>query len=237
MSRDITEILDTGAWKGHRCFIIAGGPSVKGLSFSEIDSDLTIGVNKSFTRFNTDICYCMDMNFYNYIMNERDCDKEELEDKRKWQEYTGIKVFLCPSEDSKNLFLCDNNIYHVKRLWNNEISFDLSKGIYGGNNSGFGALMLAIALGANPIYLLGFDMQIVRGEKTIYGTPKRTHWHTGYKKKQPAEMFSRLLERYREQFCEFAPAWKKLGVEIINVNTVGGTALKCFPIRRLTEVK
>ena len=97
------------------------------------------------------------------------------------------------------------------------MSKDITHGIYGGNNSGFGALMLAIALGANPIYLLGYDMKI----------ESKTHWHSGYPNQNAEKLRNRLLI-FKKQFEEFANPIKKLGIDIVNLNP--NSALSCFKI-------
>ena len=38
--------LEDDTWKGRRCFIIGGGPSLRGFDFSSLKGELVIGVNR-----------------------------------------------------------------------------------------------------------------------------------------------------------------------------------------------
>ena len=116
-------------------------------------------------------------------------------------------------------------VYLVKKRVSNEISFDLNEGIVGNSNSGLGAMMLAIALGANPIYLLGYDMYI-KGD--------RTHWHEGYPNQDRGKIYDGKLKKYIRRLKEFAPQIEEKGVKIINLNPE--SALKCFSFDILENV-
>lgn len=209
----ITEVFRGGEWHGKRCFIIGGGESLVGFDFSKLDNELTIGINKVFQFYpKVKIDYLMDILFYNKILE----DKELLE---KWKEFKGIKVFLSPS-NVKNL---EKDVFLIKRLKDFEISLDLEKGIYGGNNSGFGALMLAIALGADPIYLLGYDFKC----------DSQSHWHGGYGD-------NRDLVKYRVRLERFMPDFEKLSTKIGNdpliINLSLVSKLNCFLFNNVNEI-
>jgi len=218
--KHITSIMQSGMWEGNRCFILGGGPSLANLNFQDIAGELTIGINKSFTKFNTTINYSMDQRFYDYLVRY---DKKEGKDAflyEKWKAYEGIKVFL----EGTSKFRFESDVYVIGRLSQRVISLNLTKGIYPGNNSGFGAIMLAAALGADPIYLLGYDMK-VSGEQT--------HWHDGYPN-QTAKLLSDKLKKYANLISEFAPSYEAAGFDIINLTP--GSALTCFKTSTLSEV-
>jgi hypothetical protein len=59
-----------------------------------------------------------------------------------------------------------------------------------------------------------------------------THWHNGHKRTDPATAYKMMIGHYNK----LAPEATKRGVEIINVNTPDGTALKAFPIKSVKEV-
>jgi hypothetical protein len=106
----------------------------------------------------------------------------------------------------------------VNSLSDKAISFDLEKGIWAGSNSGFGALMLAIALGCTKIGLLGYDLK-------IDSTNNKTHWHNGYDFQQ-VDSLQTKLERFKMCFEEFSDSIAKLGIDVINLNS--DSDLKCF---------
>ena len=48
----VTYKLREGQWTGHPCFIIGGGPSLKGFDFNLLEGRKTIGINRAFEFFN-----------------------------------------------------------------------------------------------------------------------------------------------------------------------------------------
>lgn len=94
-----------------------------------------------------------------------------------------------------------------------------------GNSSGALGVSLAVALGAERVVLLGFDMRVVDG---------RSHWHAEYWAR-PAENFEPV---YRERFVPAFNGWcaqaMAMGVRI--VNATAGSALQEFPFVTLDEV-
>lgn len=161
--RQLFEVCDLGAWSGRDCFLIGGGPSLRDPFFVKFLDEyictrkfLSIGINKAFV-WNPTINYSMDYSFWKDIKQQKD-----------WIDYKGLKVFLRRRKDT-----FDDSIYVVNEINEKKISLDLKAGIYPGNNSGFGGLMLAIALGCKRIWLLGYDLMT---------TKEHTHWHGGYRK-------------------------------------------------------
>lgn len=196
-------------WIGKRAFILGGGPSLENFDFTPLKSENTIGINKSYLKFPCNINFSMDEKLLRISSGTPE-----------WKNFAGIKM----NTELASRTYHDNSVVLVKKIRDRTISFDLSQGIYPGNNSGFGAMMLAIALGANPIYLLGIDMK-VNGE--------RTHWHTGYAN-QSATAVARSCDRFRRCFEDFADALKKQNIQIINLNP--DSALKCFEFGELGKV-
>lgn len=214
-AQNITTTLSSGAWKDETCFILGGGPSLKGFDFNLIKDFKTIGVNKSFIKFPTTVNYAMDIRFYDMVTYAKDTKWKGLH--QQWLAYTGVKLFL--KRSTKSQF--DSSVYIVNHLVAKALSFDLQQGIYGGNNSGFGALMLAIALGCKKIGLLGFDMKVQKIAKKI-----ETHWHGGYGFGR-AESFQSKLDKFKTCFEEFVLAIRKQGISVVNLNPT--SALDCFP--------
>jgi len=213
----ITSVLLSGAWKGKTCFLLGGGPSLKDFDFNLIKNYKTIGVNKSFTKFPTTINYAMDVRFYDMVAVQ---NKQQPILHQQWLAYKGIKLFLKRS----GKFKFDNSVYTVNSLPNKAISFDLDTGIYGGNNSGFGALMLSCCLGCKRVGLLGYDLKVQKKQKGI-----ETHWHGGYNLNQ-SRNFQSKLDKFRMSFEEFAPVIAEQGIEVINlVKKDEDSKLTCFP--------
>lgn len=95
-----------------------------------------------------------------------------------------------------------------------------------GNNSGFQAMLLAMALGAKNIYLLGIDMKYIRD---------KTHWHKGYS--GPIGNSSAQRETMGGIFRRWMRNFEKIdysGVNVINCSMNSG--LNLFPKKPAEEV-
>lgn len=212
-AQELCWILKSGSWKEKRCFLIGGGPSLLETHVQRFLEDhiksrkeLSIGTNKAFI-WNPTLNYAMDISFYQ-LANSLPA----------WKEYKGIKVFLYRNRCSQ----FDEDVYIVRSLPKIEISFDLQKGIWPGNNSGFGALMLAVALGAKKIGLLGYD---------FYVEDNRTHWHEGYGAKP--DIMETALHRFIRSFEEVEPDLQAHGIKVVNLNPK--SELRCFPFSTIEE--
>jgi len=202
LAQNITTILPTNSWGGKTCFIVGGGPSLANFDWNSISNYLTIGINKAFKSFSPTINYAMDYNFFDLVQNNSSPEHAELH--KKWLDYSGIKLFL---KQKDNLTFA-NGIFYVNQLDNKVLSFDLNAGIYPMNNSGGGALMLALALGCKNIGLLGYDLK-VKGNAT--------HWHEGYSN-QNLQNMSKNLEDFRSKIDEFASSILEMGINVVNLS-------------------
>lgn len=218
-SRDITTILKTGAWSEKRCLLIGGGPSLTNFDWSSIDGELTIGINKAFKSYPVTINYGMDLRFHDDVSYPQPNDPDSCTLRNAWNNFHGIKLFL--KLDGAKF---SSDVYTVNTIKSKTISFDLSAGIYPGANSGFGAMMLAIALGVGQIGLLGYDMKVDTDKK-------RTHFHEGYWYQKRGgdpnlNSMQSKLDKFKEEFEEFASEISRNGIEIVNLNQ--SSALECF---------
>lgn len=220
INRKITEVFDSNSWAGRRCFIIGGGESLKGFDFTRLKGELTIGINKSFEKCpDATVNYSMDSTFYDQ-MKKGDYDAISGGDLwAKWLSFKGIRVFLTPMEIKEY----GKEVYLVKRLFDFKVSRNLQDGIHGGRNSGFGAIMLAVALGASTIYLLGYDMK----------AKVSSHWHSGYPGRDLAEFNTKLAE-FRQEIQSVLPWISQLGVEVVNLSP--DSELRCLDSSSIDKV-
>ena len=216
-TKDISEVISPDTWLNKRCLLLAGGTSLENFDFNRIQNELTIGVNKAFIKYPVTINYAMDYRFFDLVSVKPKSYEDEDHLYEKWLEFKGLKVFFRQS----NKYRFNPSIITVKNLLYKVISLDVSKGIWGGSNSGFGSLMLAIALGATKIGLLGYDFY-------VFG--KKAHWHKGYHG-QHLDSFPKKLLGFMDNFKEFADSIAKLGIKVVNLNEKSN--LKCFPFDSL----
>ncbi len=205
----IHEILPQGAWKGRRCFIVGGGPSVKGVDMDMLRGELVIGINRAHEICNPTILFAMDQRLWGWVV------KGELgeEPKKKMAYYAGIKCWVM-FQPEMNLIPPDE-CYFVHNVPEVALSNDLKEGLHCGCNGGYAALNLAILLGASPIYLLGYDMVQTEGKKKVW-------WHDGYLNDgQSSAVYDLFKGEFKTHTGAFQAAMRN-GVDIVNLNPKSG---------------
>jgi hypothetical protein len=61
--------ISENMWKGERCFIIGGGPSLKGFDWSLLDGEKVIATNRGYQYCNPDIILGCDRRFFQAIQD------------------------------------------------------------------------------------------------------------------------------------------------------------------------
>lgn len=209
-------VIEDGAWRNEPCFILGGGPSLVGFDFNRLKGQgRIIAVNKAFYDcMFADICYFMDASdtsFYGLVTGGR----IGPDYKRKWEEFKGLKFYLnIPGRKIED-------VYSIRSLGEIGLSKSLKKGMYHGNNSGTGALYLAIILRANPIYLLGIDGKFTKG---------KSHYHDGYPSKHRENIYKTFVRQFEHvsRFIHYS------NIKIYNLNP--NSAVRCFPFKKIDEV-
>jgi len=214
--RPFAEVMEDGAWRGERCFIIGGGPSLEGFDFSRLRGQgRVIAINRAFEHAHfADICFFMDASsntFYGLVTRGR----LGQDVKQKWEEFEGYKVNL--NLVGRKL----DDVYSVRSLGRKGLSNSIAKGLYHGNNSGIGAIGIAMCLGANPIYLLGYDCKVSGG---------KTHYHSGYPNAMPKSTFASFIP----DFHKLSRLIVRTKFRVVNLNPQSG--LRCFPFKTIDEV-
>lgn len=207
--------MPDGAWSGKPCFIVGGGPSLKDFDWTKLKGHRTIGVNRAFERFEPTIIFSMDTDFIDWVRNDMYSRvKDGAETKTKFLASKAYKVWLrmTPVKLPENFFIvrvAKNYFYGLR----NFTLQSMQEGICHGDNSGYAALNLAVCLGANPIYLLGFDCKHENG---------RSHWHDGHIRKQKEKRVAKWIKRFN------LAAEKLATTEFRVVNLNPDSALECF---------
>lgn len=209
----LCDVMKDGEWAGSRCFIIGGGPSLRGFDFEMLRGEKCIAINRAieFVPW-AEIMFSIDVRLHTwYCQNRRLMKKESL---AAYDNFKGLKVWAidpgpCFADPIKWA-----DVHVVKFIGKHGFSKSISKGIYCGGNSGYAALNLAGMLGANPIYLLGYDMK---------NDPKgKPNFHDGY----PASSSDPVIRHWRENFEQIAGEYANANIRVINLNP--DSALRCF---------
>lgn len=204
--RPLWDVLPDGSWFNQPCFIIGGGPSLKGFEFERLrGAGRVVAINKAFKDAPfADVLFAMDYPFLEGITQGKFGEEYRL----AFMRFLGMKVWVDLSG-----YGYPEDIFVVPSAGEHGWTKSLKDGLCHGQNSGYGALNLAIVLGANPIFLLGYDMK--------KGPEGATNYHEGY----TTGISPDALEAYRKNFEEGA-ALLNGGPRIINLNTA--SALRCF---------
>lgn len=109
--------------------------------------------------------------------------------------------------------------WEFKQGYEEGLSFHPSY-LHTGKNSGYQAINLACLMGANNIFLLGYDMQYTDGKK---------HWFGDHPVKG-RDIFKDMIKC----FDTMKPDLKRFGTRVINCTR--DTALEAFPKRPINEV-
>jgi hypothetical protein len=188
-------------WKDETAYLIGGGPSLKEFNWELLRGKRIIAINRAFQVLPwADVLYWTDAQFYKWYRREID-------------EFKGMKVSCrpleVPAKDIKILQGVRNQGLDMRPEY-----------ICDGNNSGYGALNLAVKLGAKRIYLLGYDM---------HSSLKATHWHDGYFRRHNHTIYNRLFT----YFGSALPVLKEMNIEVWNANPA--SHLECFKKCTLTD--
>ncbi len=193
-------------WEGKRCFILGGGPSIKGQTalIRHLPNPI-IAVNQAVKlRPDAEVVFWGDDTWREHYGGEllrKFTGKYQVSVRHPRGNAPQIKV-LARSET------VGHNQIRV-------LSHDPRR--LGGRDSGSMALNLAYLFGATEIALLGFDMQ-------------GAHWHKDYR----VEVAQAQYERFMMHLVPMADELEKRGVKVWNCSPV--SALKCFPYQDLVTL-
>lgn len=207
------DYVPDGVWEGRRCFIVGGGPSVKNVDMSLLAGELVIGINRAYELCDPSILFGVDGQLWGWA----ETGKLGEDSRNKFIGYKGYKAWMALHRlfpDDFYLINPDSAAGH-KIGSTRKLSFK--------NNSGYGAINLAAALGAKEIYLLGFDMT---GDK--HG--QQCWWHDGY----PVDYGEGVYKRYIAEISGLAPVLQAAGIRVVNLNRK--SHLRCFEFGSLNKV-
>ena len=214
--------LVQGAWKDRACFVVGGGPSLIGFDWSQLEGELTIAVNRAFEYFDPAIHFMMDAKYWNWMEEEKPPFTSAIRERHAAYN-NGLKVMM--KFEAEQPYPPD--ILSVEACKWSHWTNTLADGIAIGNNSGHAAMNLAFLLGADPIYMLGFDY-CHDPDKT---GKDQTWFHSGY----PDEETHTVNQTYLDNFNAFAkPALKASGRKVFNCSD--RSKLKGFPLQDMNDL-
>lgn len=202
--------VPTEEWKGEDVYLIGGGPSLRSFDWGLIAGKRTIGCNSA------------------YILGAAIVKIVLFADQPWWDEigkdgtasYGGRVVGV--QDPSTNLLEHRPWLLILDRVEGPALTGPGSKGVVA-KNSGLAALNLALLLGAQRVYLLGYDMQMTEKE--------RPNWHDVRHQQGNKDVYKRFIGEFRRASVLVKKLWP--GREVWNVSDV--SKLDCFPRVGLRE--
>ncbi len=215
--------LTEGAWAGEPCYVIGGGKSLSAFDFSKLRNVKNrIAINRSWKDcYDAEVWFSEDLRTITELWGH-----DPL-----FQSFKGIKVFHALAKGFKEQALeVDPTLHVIERKREDKYwSKSFKDGLSMSSCSGVGAVNLAWLLGADPIYLLGFDCRsdgaLVQNYHSDYAE-KGWDWQTGG---NAADIFKSDME-----------LWVHLHTQdraVVNViNPKFPSAVECWPTMTFDEV-
>jgi hypothetical protein len=197
-------------------FIVTSGTSILKEDLRSLPPHNTITVNRTFEVVDSLHTFMMDDRLVSWVTENKYGSRDRF---LRAGMHRVMPSPLSPPSGMKLTF----PVEYVTRMLQPSLTSYHGAGIYCGCNSGFGAIQLAIWLGATRIYLLGFDMHAKEG----------THYHGGYGDGSTVD-YNIQLDLFRKELEAFAPQIAEAGVSVVNLSQ--GSSLTCFPFKSLKEV-
>jgi len=163
-----------GQWAGRRAFIIGGGPSLRGFDFSLLKDELVVACNRSHECGVADVIVSGDRRWLARYRKQ--------EQPKRSIPVVYARRFAHPWEPDDDVFLigCCGSGH-----WGSSFAEGVSPG-----DSGIRAANFAALLGADPIYLMGIDLNARAGFH-------QTWWHGGYDRTN-AGWYDSYLDHWNE---------------------------------------
>lgn len=199
-----------GDWRGARCFIVGGGPSLKGFDFSLLaNRPHVIAINMAYRDLpNAEIFFTEDLRVIELAHRRAD-----------WLAFKGRKIFhaLAP-EYARDALTMDATLEIVNRTSTSKMwSQRFQDGLSYSSNSMIGALNIADIMGSDPIYILGLDCQSSGGRESNY--------HDEYERARFERTGDHQYQSFRSDFENWAAIHLRHKI-VVNLNR--DSAVECW---------
>lgn len=191
---------------GESVFIIGGGPSLRNFQSRQLEGRRVIVTNEAFSLYpSADALVFVDIGW--------------------WQRRVGAvrEVFeglIIGRGPYGSMYRASGKMINVAFRSGDEWSEDTR--MLAGKNSGLAAMNAAYLMGAERVFLLGFDLRAIQG---------RNNYHHLHDDASQRAAQNRYLNLFIPEFVKASKRIAHLGWEVWNLTP--GTALKCFPERTI----
>lgn len=161
----------TPIWEDHPCYIVGGGPSLDAFPWDALRGRLVLGCNAT--------CYMSPVLIPWTIFG----DASFIDQHRDALELYVARGGQVVSPSSK--FRKARNTPPWLKVMNKQTKGLGTDRLGWNGNTGASAINLALLMGANPIYLLGYDMKQSKG---------KSNFHNAYKRQADEKAYARFLK-------------------------------------------
>ncbi len=204
-----------------KCYIVGGGPSIKGQNLNSLSTQKTIAVNKSVFSL-TNPTYFITKDYT--IIRKLDARRLKLIPCARFfvvsmfssyvKSVGGVITDTRANVRYTSIYDCFDTIILSTKEEGIGTTF---RDFRAGNNSGYSALQLAIVLGFTNIYLLGIDLTVEKGY---------THFHQGY-----GESYNSFVPKLLEYQATFTR-----GLQLIERKLPEVSVYSCSPTSALNSI-
>jgi hypothetical protein len=207
-------------WQGHTVVCFGGGPSLTAEQCGFVERARAGGRPIQGVAINNayQIAPWSDVNYF--------ADKRWWDWHRERPEFKAFTGQRCTIQNNGS-DVDDPDVHIVRNSGTDGLSFD-GESLRTGLNSGYQAINLALAAGAERVVLLGYDMKYHGSDRAP--AKQRTHWHAGHPEVVGEPMYRVVYASYFNKMKDYLPK----GVEIINATP--DSYLTCFKRQPLEEV-
>jgi len=198
--------VPTEIWKDKEVFIIGGGASLRGFDWTRLKKVPTIGCNNAF-RLGPEVCDICIFGDKKFIFESRSIPRRGF--------YDELEAFPNPVISTDRL-LKKSKVPWVTILERVPEGFATDK--LGWNmNTGSAAINLALIMGAQTVYLLGFDMHL--------DAEGRPNWHDFVIDIPTTAVYQRMIKKFEKA----APMLKRIYPTRSIINVTNNSDLHTFP--------
>jgi hypothetical protein len=163
--------------KGSRCFIVANGPSLKGMDLTLLQNEITICMNRMYISLNTG-------DFTPTYIAVYDIDVQLLQFRDDFETLNIPKFF---NWNARKYFTFKENLTYIRSGYHPYFSTDLTTDSWGGHSVTYICIQLAYWMGFSEVYLIGKDHNYeqtgIPGQLVISTGKEKNHFMSGYYKK------------------------------------------------------
>lgn len=165
--------MQEGMWSGQPCYIVGGGPSLRGFDWDLLKGKRNIMVlNKAFSFVPwADMCFVEDARFIRRFGKEL----TGFPGTKVWHVALGTNKDEVKEALNRDAFLTPVYETRSDKYW----SKSFCQGLSSSSNAAVGAINVADLLGADPIYLMGIDCRAESGNMGNFHNSYPPEWQVG----------------------------------------------------------